>query len=43
MARDKKKNGVLGHVTALVRVYWAGNNLGKLDEFCNDTEHQIES
>ena len=26
--------GVLGHNSALVRLYWAGDNLGEWDEFC---------
>ena len=26
--------GVLGHDSALLRLYWAGDNLGELNEFC---------
>ena len=30
-------NGVLGHDSALLRLYWAGDNLGKWDEFCHES------
>ena len=30
-------NGVLGHDPALVRLYWAGDNLGICDEFCYES------
>ena len=30
-------NGVLGHNSALVRLYWAGDNLSKCDEFCYES------
>ena len=28
--------GVSGHDSALLRLYWAGDNLGESDEFCYD-------
>ena len=27
-------NGVLVHDSALLRLYWAGDNMGERDEFC---------
>ena len=29
--------GVLGHDSALLRLYWAGDNLGEWDEFCYES------
>ena len=29
--------GVLGHESALARLYWGGDNLGKQDEFCYES------
>ena len=26
--------GVIGHDSALLKLYWAGDNLGEWDEFC---------
>ena len=30
-------NGILGHDYALLRLYWAGDNLGKCDEYCHES------
>ena len=32
--QDPGMNGVIGHDSALIRLYWAGDNLGEWDESC---------
>ena len=34
--------GVLGHDSALLRLYWAGDNLGKWGEFCYESADRNE-
>ena len=35
--KDKWMNGVLGHDSALLKLYWAGDKLGKCDECCYES------